>query len=372
VLKSDLTLVTGSSGLLGRELVGQLAGRGLRIRGLDRAPRSEPQAQARGDLFESPAYLANTPAPTFGPRIEHFHADLLDPATCHKAFESVATIVHTAALQHHSVPPRWGRERFFSANVAMTRNVVNAAVAAGVRHIVLVSSDMVYGLPSGGALRESDAPRPIGPYGRSKLASEQLCQSARQRGLTVTILRPRLIVGPGRLGVLTRLFDRIRAGRSVPMLGDGGNRYQMVGAADVAAACVAAIDRPIDGVFNLGSSDPPTVRELLKELCRRAGTGSRVRELPLAPANAALWMLHAVRLAPLVPEQFRIAAIDYVLDTSAAARDLGWTPRLNDTEMLWQAYQAYCGSILTARTVPAESVGPLTQPGRLTGSLENR
>jgi dTDP-glucose 4,6-dehydratase len=281
---------------------------------------------------------------------------LLDPDACRTACVGVTTIVHTAALQHHSSPPRVGRERFFSANVTMTRNLVGAAVLAGVRHIVFVSSDMVYGVPPGRPLCESDSPRPIGPYGRSKLASERVCEAARASGLTVTILRPRLIVGPGRLGVLTRLFDRIRAGKSVPMLGDGGNRYQMVGVADVAAACIAAIERPIDGTFNLGSSDPPHVRTLLDELCRRADTGSRVSRLPLLPAHAALWTLHAMRIAPLVPEQFRIAAVDYVLDTTAARRDLEWTPKLNDTEMLWQAYLTYCGDLISARSLPATSV----------------
>lgn len=352
MLKSDLILVTGSAGLLGRELCTQLAARGFRVRGIDR--QSEPEAQARVC------------------RADELHADLLDPAACRKSCSGVTTIIHTAALQHHSSPPRWGRERFFSANVEMTRNVVDAAVAAGVRHIVFVSSDMVYGMPPGRPLREDDPPRPIGPYGRSKLASERVCESARQRGVVVTVLRPRLIVGPGRLGVLTRLFDRIRAGKSVPMLGDGGNRYQMVGVADVAAACIAAIERPFAGVFNLGSSDPPTVRALLEEICRRAGTGSRVTPLPLAPANAALWVLHAVRLSPLVPEQFRIAGVDYVLDTSAAKHNLGWAPELSDIEMLWQAYQAYFCTILTARSAPAATVGAVTRSNRLTDPVESR
>ena len=335
--KSDPILVTGSAGLLGRELCSQLVGRGYRVRGVDIAEQ---------------------------PRCE-----LLDPDHCRDACAGVTTIVHAAARQHHSSPPRWRREDFFSANRTMTARVVAAGIAAGVRHIVLVSSDMVYGLPPKRPLRESDPPLPIGPYGRSKLASELVCQAAREHGLTVTILRPRLIVGPGRLGVLTRLFDRIRAGKSVPMLGDGGNRYQMVGVADVAAACIAAIERRIDGTFNLGSSDPPTVRSLLAELCRRADTGSRVSRLPLLPAHAALWALHAVRLSPLVPEQFRIAAVDYVLDTGAAQRDLGWTPKLDDVEMLWQAYQTYARPVVRARSAAENAiapmqarVGPVTEP----------
>ncbi|MFO0840147.1 MAG: NAD(P)-dependent oxidoreductase [Phycisphaerae bacterium] len=311
-----MILVTGSAGLLGRELVSQLAEEGPTVRGVD---------------------LAEPP----GPPCESMRGDLRDAAVCRSACDGVEAIVHAAALQHHSDVPRFGCERFFAANVSMTRTLLDAALAAGVARIVLVSSDMVYGMPAACPLDESHAPRPIGPYGRSKLESERICEAARARGMRVTILRPRLIIGPGRLGVLRRLFDRIRAGAPVPVLGSGVNRYQMVAVSDVAAACRLALRCEAQGVFNLGSSDPPAVRDLLSELIRRAGSRSRLLTMPAAAANAALWTLHAIRMAPLVPEQFRIASVDYVLDTARAARLLGWTPKQNDVEMLWQAFQTY-------------------------------
>ncbi|MBI5863038.1 MAG: NAD-dependent epimerase/dehydratase family protein, partial [Planctomycetes bacterium] len=162
-----------------------------------------------------------------------------------------------------------------------------------------------------------------------------------------------LIIGPGRLGVLKRLFDCVKSGKRVPMIGDGGNRYQMVAVADVADACVCAIERRASGVFNLGSADPPCVRNLLGDLCRRAGSGGRPMPTPAWAVTAALWGLHSVRLSPLVPEQFRIAPVDYVLDIAAAREELGWTPKFGDMEMLWQAYQTYCGAAYSG-TLPAE------------------
>ena len=257
--------------------------------------------------------------------------------------EGAERVVHSAALQHHDHPPKLGREAFFQRNVTMTRNLADAAEAAGVRHIVCVSSDMVYGVPRHGRFREADIPHPIGPYGRSKLASEQVCLAKRARGMKVTILRPRLIVGPGRLGILTKLFNRIRAGKSIPLIGNGRNRYQMVGVGDVASAALLALEKEPDAIFNLGSSDVPTVEALLESVARRAGSPSKVIRTPRALTEAALWVLHAFRLAPLVPEQFRIAGVDYVLDTTAAKEVLGWSPRFNDTEMLWQAYQRWAG-----------------------------
>ncbi len=324
-LKSDAAercvLITGAAGLLGSALLRELSGGGEVLRGLDIRPLA-------GESLQD---------------IEFLHDDLLDPDACRRACEGVDVVVHTAALQHGSAMPRWGRRRFFGTNVRMTRNLVAATIDRHVEHIVMVSSDMVYGIPRGRSFRETDEPSPIGPYGRSKLASEAACEAARQRGVRVTVLRPRLIIGPGRIGVLKRLFDRIRAGQCVPLIGNGRNRYQMVSVADVAAACRLAVETRADGVFNLGSDAPIPVVEMIHDLCCRAGSGSRVRPTSSALVHAALWALHCVRFSPLAPEQFRIANVDYVLDTSRAQKELGWTPRDSDAEMLWQAYQSYDG-----------------------------
>ncbi|RIK62968.1 MAG: epimerase [Planctomycetota bacterium] len=309
-----MILVTGASGLVGRELMKQLADAGMSARGTDILAAGSPGLQK---------------------------ADLLDPAACRRLCGGIDSIVHTAALQHHSEVPRWGREAFFNKNAEMTRHMVEAARAAAVRHFVFVSSDMVYGLPPGRPITEQDEPRPIGPYGASKLASERACLGARGPALAVTILRPRLIIGPGRLGVLQKLFDRVRAGKTVPIFGRGDHRYQMVAVSDVAAAIVLALSKRREGVFNLGSDNPPPVRKLMADLCRRAGSHSCIVSLPAVPAKLALNLLHGVRLAPLAPEQYRIADVDYVLDTSAARRALGWQPRLADSDMMWSAYETY-------------------------------
>lgn len=335
-----MILVTGAAGLLGSELIRRLSAAGRAVVGTDRL---------------IPAWAA-------GPRrveCPFLPADLLEPDVCERLFieQPITSVIHTAARQHHSRPPRFGRRMFFDANVQMTRRLVDAVRRRGVGSFVYVSSDMVYGMPPGRPLVETDPPRPIGPYGESKLAGERECLNAASDRLAVSVLRPRLIIGPGRLGVLKKLFDRIRSGRTVYMLGSGANRYQMVAVADVADACIAAVARRAAGVFNIGSTHPPAVRDLLASVIRKAGSASRLASLPVAAANAALWTLHGLRLAPLVPEQFRIASVDYVLDTSLARRTLGWSPAYSDEEMLWAAYQTYVdgplGAVLKSRTAAA-------------------
>lgn len=312
-----MILVTGAQGLVGREVSRMLVALGHDVRGADIRPGPKQ------------------------PGVTAVLADLRIPHDCAAACSGVTTIVHTAARQYHDGVPAFGRRAFFRSNVTMTENLVEAAVAADAKHIVYVSSDMVYGLPPDRPLRETDEPSPIGEYGRSKLAGEHACEASRAVDLKVTVLRPRLVIGPGRLGVLRRLFDRIRSGRRVPMFGDGRNRYQMVAVDDVARACVLAVQSSVEGTFNLGSAEPPSVRELLSELIRRAESRARLRSLPKRPAIAALRMLDLLRIAPLVPEQFLIAGEDYVLDTREAAGRLGWKPQHSDIDMLWQAYETY-------------------------------
>lgn len=332
-------LLTGASGLVGSELLRTLAADGVAIRALDRHP---PPAAATGEWVTG---------------------DLRDPEVCRRACDGVDAVVHNAAVQYHDGAPPWRRVRFFEQNVEAMRALADAARRAGVRRFVFVSSDMAYGLPERSPVLETDPANPIGPYGRSKLACERIAESCRRAGMIVTILRPRLIVGPGRLGVLTRLFTQVHRGGAIPLIGDGRNRYQMVAVSDVAAACRLALHRDADGLYNLGSSDPPTVAELLSELCRRAGKRVRLLRMPSRPVRAALRLLDGFGLSPLCPEQYRIADRDIVLDTTAARTALGWTPVHNDVEMLWQAYRAWLDSV-GAGLVVKERAAPVLPPSR--------
>jgi len=132
---------------------------------------------------------------------------------------------------------------------------------------------------------------------------------------------------------------------------------------------VLAAKNSCDATLHLGSADPPTVRELLMEVIRRAGSRSGLLPLPGRLAKAALWSLHAVRMAPLVPEQFRIADVDYVLDTTRAGEVLGWRARLSDADMLFSAYQTYIAGLeaprgrhVAAARVVRYSTAPIVTP----------
>ena len=159
---------------------------------------------------------------------------------------------------------------FESVNVIGTANVLVGARDAGVAKVVHTSSSAVFGIPDSNPVSEDSPCRPLEAYGRAKLRAEQLCHEAADAGLDVSIVRPRTILGHGRLGIFAILFDFVAAGAPVYVLGAGDNRYQLVHADDLADACLRAGDRAGPDTYNIGASEFGTMRETIQALVDHA------------------------------------------------------------------------------------------------------
>ncbi len=164
----------------------------------------------------------------------------------------------------------------------------------------------------------------------------------RKKGFDITIFRPRLIIGPGRLGILVKLFKLIDMNLPVPMIGSGRNPYQFISVFDCASAAQAAWRGGFPNrEYNLGSDDPPPIRKLLGDLIAEAGSRSFLVPTPAPLVKLTLTALDAVNLPIMDPEQYLIADETCILDTSALRRDLGWSPKHRDEDMLKAAYREY-------------------------------
>lgn len=253
-------------------------------------------------------------------------------------------VYHLAARQFHGRVPRRNRDEWFAdVNLRGTARLLRAMSAASTRRLIFFSTDMTYGRPEYTPLAPTHVQRPIGPYGRSKVGAERLLMRASiEFGLKATIFRPRLIAGAGRLGILTKLFRLIKNGFPVPLIGAGGNRYQMIAVEDCVSAALRAAERDCPpGPFNLGSNNPPAVRELLRELIRRANSRSLLMPTPAMVVQATLSLFDQLGLSLLYPEQFAVANVDYVLDTETTKTGLSWEPTKNDIDILFEAYSAF-------------------------------
>ena len=310
------SLVVGGSGFVGNELVRQLTDLGRAVRVFDRNPI--------GDKV-----LEN--------QVEFYQGDVRDESAVSSAFRDVSHVFHLAAM----VPlTRAGRE-FNEVNVGGTANVVAAALKADVDHLVHLSSSAVYGVPENTPITESTPLAPLGLYGRSKHEGEVIVMNALDDGLNATVIRPRTIIGLGRLGIFQILFDMIANGRAITILGSGNHDFQLISNRDLSKAMITASDRTATGLFNAGTGEFSSMKKDLNELARTVGSRSRVRGIPAVLARPALRILDRLRLSPFVDWHYDTVDKPYWFDCSKIEHELGWKAEDSNIDMLENAYRWY-------------------------------
>jgi nucleoside-diphosphate-sugar epimerase len=307
-------LITGGSGYFGSLLRDRLRARGQPVRILDVA-----------DADDRPR------------EVSFVRGDIRDAQHVAAAVQGVEVIYHCVA----QVPLAKDKALFHDVNVNGTENLLRSALQAGCRKVIYVSSSAVFGAPRSNPVDEATPPTPGEAYGRAKLAGETLCHQYAARGLDVTIIRPRTIMGHGRLGIFQILFEWVREGSNIPVLGRGDNQYQFVHADDLAEACILAAAKAGATVYNCGAANFGTMREVLEQLCAHARSGSKVRSVPMLPAVWGMKITSALGLSPLGAYHALMYGRSMYFDISKARRELGWEPRHSNQDMFLQSYEWY-------------------------------
>ncbi|WP_373235468.1 NAD-dependent epimerase/dehydratase family protein [Cohaesibacter celericrescens] len=232
---------------------------------------------------------------------------------------------------------------FWPVNYHGAVNILEAMDKAGAKNLVQFTTDMIYGHTQSFPKYEDHPVAPLGEYGKSKQATEQLAADWRaDKGFNISLLRPRLIIGPGRLGILSKLFKLVDLNLPVPMIGSGNNPYQFISVFDCADAAYCAWKAGFPNqAYNLGSSNPPSVRKLLGRLIKDAKSQSFLIPTPGWAVKRTLDVLDWMNVPIMDPEQYLIADEDCLLDCSKGERELGWKARFSDDDMLVAAYREY-------------------------------
>lgn len=261
-------------------------------------------------------------------------------------------MVHLAARAYAPKPPLtpFGahklKDYFFEVNFSGTAKIVRKMLQDNASRLIYFSTDMVYGKPRFLPVSTAHPREPFGFYGLSKKESEDFLIKMREKGLNATIFRPRMIVGAGRYGILLKLFALMRRNLPLPLIGSGTNCYQMVSVMDCAEAIICAIEKSVpNDEFNLGSLNPPSIRDLLGFVCKESGSKSFLVPTPAKAVKFTLKVLETLGIPLMFKEQYQIADEQYILDISKTQEKLGWTPKDDDKSMLLEAYKS-CGKVL--------------------------
>jgi nucleoside-diphosphate-sugar epimerase len=265
--------------------------------------------------------------------------DVCDAGLVNEATQGTDAVVHTAA----ALPIQGSRDKIMHSNVDGTRNVMDAAKRHGVGKAIHISTTAVYGVPKIHPLYETSPIVPLGLYGISKVAAEEVCQEAQKHDLDVTIIRPKTFIGTGRLGIFQILFEWIREGRRIPIIGTGNNRYQLLAVTDLVDAIWRSTTQPNrKETFNIGAKEFGTVRQDLNALLRHAGTGARLSPQPPWLVQPILRALEVAKLSPLVEWHYKTANQDSFVDCSHAEEVLGWHAEKSNAQTLIETYDWYC------------------------------
>jgi UDP-glucose 4-epimerase len=315
MINGQRCLVTGGAGTIGSTIADQLVAAGAaEVIVLDNLVRGRPENLARALASGS---------------VRLVEGDIRDRPLVTALMAGIDLVFHQAAIRitQCAAEPRLALQVLVDG----TYEVIEAAADAGVRKVIAASSASVYGLAEEFPTPELHHPYANDTfYGAAKTFNEGLLRSFHQtRGLDYVALRyfnvygPRMDIHGLYTEVLIRWMERIAAGQSPLILGDGTQTMDFVFTEDIARAnLLAAVSDATDEVFNIGSGTETSLTELADTMLRVMGSDLALEFGPPRGVNA-------------VPRR--------LADVSLAANRLGWKAEVSLAEGMdrlvswWQA-----------------------------------
>jgi UDP-glucose 4-epimerase len=316
-------VVTGAAGFIGSHLCDRLLADGHDVVGID----------SFSDYYERSRKKENLEAARSNERFTLVELDLVDGDVA-RALRGAAVVFHLAGQP--GVRPSWGDhfDRYVHDNVVGTQRVLEALREHPVERLVFASSSSVYGDAEMFPTKETALPRPVSPYGMTKLAAEHLVfVYHRNFGVPVTSLRYFTVYGPRQRPDMAfhRFMEALVDGDEIEIYGDGEQTREFTFITDAVEGTVKAATADVVGqVINLGGGSRVTVNRVLDTLEDISGMKTRRRYLPAAPGDPR----HTGASINLAREK------------------LGWEPRVTLREGLtreWEWFLAAAGKKPKAR-----------------------
>lgn len=295
-------LVTGASGFVGSALVTGLKQQGHDVVATTRSAVSVPVEGVDYQVI----------------------GDLDGELDWQSALQDIDVVVHTAARVHvmddSCDDPL---QAFRQVNVVATLGLARQAAEAGVRRFVVISSIKVSGEQTcpGTPFRADDVPRPIDPYGISKLEAEVgLLALAARTGMEVVIVRPPLVYGPGVKGNFASMIKLVGSGLPLP-LGAIHNKRSLVGIGNLVDLILRCLNHPAaaNQVFLVSDGQDLSTTELLTGVAEAMGKPARLVSVPVGMLELGATLLGKQAMAQRLLGSLQV-------DIGKTREMLGWTP----------------------------------------------
>ena len=270
-------------------------------------------------------------------KLIQYIGDVRDKKIVDEAMLGVEKVYHNIA----QVPLAKDKKLFETVNINGTKNVLDAALKHNIQKFIYTSSSAVFGVPENNPVDHNSIPRPLEAYGKAKYKAEKLALEYSRSGLNVAIVRPRTIMGIGRLGIFQILFEWIYEGRNIPVLGSGDNIYQFIHADDLSSLCIKAGSQSGSGIYNCGTDRFGSMKEVLENLIYSVGSKSRVKSVPFNIAVFGMKATSLLGLSPLGDYHALMYGRSMYFDISREMKELAWMPKYSNDEMFFETYNWY-------------------------------
>ena len=278
MLQPSRVVVTGAAGFIGSHLCERLLADGHEVVGVDSFTDYYDRVHKEGNLRDAMAHKS-------------FSLEEVDIAD-----GDVNSVLRGASVDFHlagqpGVRPSWGPhfDRYVHDNIVATQRLLEGLRDLRLERFVFASSSSVYGNAEVFPTKESTLPRPISPYGMTKLAAEHLAfVYMRNFNIPATALRYFTVYGPRQRPDMAfyRFMEAMVEGREIEIFGDGEQTREFTYVSDAVDGTVKAASADVVGqVINLGGGSRVTVNRVIDTLEEISGIKARRKHLPAAPGD---------------------------------------------------------------------------------------
>ncbi len=330
------TLITGAPGWLGNRLVEVLTDSRHELQ----CYSSFSERNVRCLILPS---IDSTSIDKFS--IEKIHGDILNIQSLKEAMKGVETVFHLVGIIH----PKKVSD-FYKINRDGLKNVLDAAVQAGVKRIVIISSNSPAGVNKKRSLllHEDDTPNPYKHYGKSKLEAERLALDFHKRGdIEVVILRPCWFYGPGQPARQTRFFQMIKKGNPL-IFGDGKNLRSMSYLDNTIQGLLLAesSEKAPGNIYWIADEKPYTTLEIYETIADLLQVNLKPRFLPRFVSWGCEQVDDILQSIGLYSTDFHVAGemvYDIACSIKKAQDELGYNPIIDLQEGMRRSIE-WCNS----------------------------